>query len=225
MDLNIRKNLKLIHGSFDEEIVEQTLSCKYISENDVVLEIGGNMGRNAIVISSILNNQNNLVTMEPNNEFHIKLTENRDFNSKKFNIENSALSINPLYFHGSHTIYQDKIEETYPLSGKHLINNNNNLQSCNITDFSKLENKYNLSFNVLVIDCEGAFYFILKDMPYILDKIKLIIIENDFENIEHYYYIKKEFENNKFLCVESIELKNCPWDAPCKNNFYEVWKK
>ena len=219
----IQKNLKLVHGSFDEEFVEQTLSCKYINKNDIVLEIGGNMGRNAIIISSILEYQNNLVTMEPNNNFYIKLLENRDFNNKNFNVENSALSLIPLYFHGSLTVYKDKIQETYPLSKNHIINNN--LKSCNIIDFLTLEKKYNLSFNVLVIDCEGAFYFILKNMPYILNKIRLIIIENDFENIEHYYYIKEQFEKNNFSCIESIKLKNCPWDAPCKNNFYEVWKR
>ena len=40
----------------------------------------------------------------------------------------------------------------------------------------QLEKMVNQKFDVLVIDCEGAFYNILNDIPEILDNIKLIII-------------------------------------------------
>ena len=72
---DIHKNISLIYGCMSEEYTEQRLSCKYINENDIVLEIGGNMGRNALVISNILNNDKNLVTLEPNKEFADKLLE------------------------------------------------------------------------------------------------------------------------------------------------------
>ena len=64
-------------------------------------------------------------------------------------------------------------------------------------------------------------------MDYILNNIKLIIMENDYENYEHYVYIKNILLEKKFICCESIQLygypNNCPWNAPCKENFYEVW--
>ena len=54
----IHSKISLLYGSINEELVEQKLSCKYIKSNNVVLEIGGNMGRNALVISNILEKRN-----------------------------------------------------------------------------------------------------------------------------------------------------------------------
>lgn len=225
---NIIKNLTIIYGSFSEELIEQTLSCKYLNENDIVLEIGGNMGRNALVISSILNNDKHLVTMEPNNNFNTKLIENKNINNKNFYIENSALSLIPIYFNGSLTFDKSNLDDKFPLSKDHL-NKSNNSCLCDTLTYKELELKYNLQFNVLVIDCEGSFYYILKDMDYMLNNIKLIIMENDYENINHYIFIKNKLIDNNFTCIESIPLcgypNNCPWNAPCKENFYEVWKK
>ena len=69
-----------------------------------------------------------------------------------------------------------------------------------------------------------GFYYILKDMSEILTNIQLLIMENDYENSMHYEYIKKILIAKHFKCIESIPLQGCPWDAPCKDNFYEVWK-
>ncbi len=43
--------------------------------------------------------------------------------------------------------------------------------------------KYNMNFNVLVVDCEGALYYMLKDEPEFLNGFETIIIENDFTDI------------------------------------------
>ncbi len=220
--LTIKDNLILKYGSFDQEQQEQLLSCKYIKSSDKVLEIGGNLGRNALIISQIIDN-NNFVTMEPNIDFYNKLKENRDINNKSFYIENSALSLNSIYYFESLTYYKSDINVAFPLSYSHLNNNINNIKESNIIDFNQLKLKYNINFNVLCIDCEGAFYYILRDMPYILDNITLIIMENDYENIEHYNYIKTKLEESSFKIIESISYPDIPWEAPCKNNFYEVW--
>jgi hypothetical protein len=37
-----------------------------------------------------------------------------------------------------------------------------------------------MCFDTLVLDCEGAFYYILQDTPEILEGIKLLIMENDY---------------------------------------------
>lgn len=42
-----------------------------------------------------------------------------------------------------------------------------------------------MDFDALAVDCEGAFYYILLDMPEILEHVKLIIIENDYHDAEH----------------------------------------
>ena len=214
--------IKLLHGSMNEEKVEQDLSKKYIKSNSIVLEIGGNMGRNALVISTILTNDNNLVTMEPNKEFYEKLITNRNYNNKNFHVENSCLSKSKTFILNSRSFQEGKVHDIYPQNYKNL--KLDNAFETNCIDYDSLCNKYNKIFDTLCIDCEGAFYYILNDFPNILDNIKLIIMENDYENINHYNHIKEFFINKHFILVESIPLKNCPWNAPCKDFFYQVWK-
>jgi len=79
----------------------------------------------------------------------------------------------------------------------------------------------------LVLDCEGAFYYILMDMPEILNNINLIIMENDYHDINHKKYVDSILIQNNFY-VEYSE-NGC---ALAKQifpqtfeNFYEVWKK
>jgi len=51
--------------------------------------------------------------------------------------------------------------------------------------YDDLKLKYKINFDTLVLDCEGAFYYILMDMPEILENIKLIIMENNYHNFSH----------------------------------------
>ena len=219
----IHSKISLLYGSMDQELVEQHLSCKYIKPNNVVLEIGGNIGRNALVISNILEKETNLVTLEPNKEYYNKLVKNRDHNNKSFNVDNCCLSINPVFILDSRSFLEDKLDDIFPISFIELDASKAN--SANIINYNELCIKYNLNFDTLCVDCEGAFYYIIKDMPYIIDNIKLIIIENDYENIEHYNYVENILKTGGFECVETIKLNNPPWDAPCKDFFYQVWSK
>ena len=90
----------------------------------------------------------------------------------------------------------------------------------NIT-YNELVNKYQISFDTLILDCEGAFYYILCDMPEILTCINLIIMENDYTNLEHKQYINDILVKNNFY-VDYVERGG--W-GPCFHNFYEVWKR
>ena len=49
-----------------------------------------------------------------------------------------------------------------------------------------------MNFNVLVVDCEGALYYILKDEPEFLNGFETIIIENDFLIITHKEFVNEE---------------------------------
>ena len=90
----------------------------------------------------------------------------------------------------------------------------------NIT-LEELKSKYNIEFDTLILDCEGAFYYILMDMPEILNNINLIIMENDYHNISHKEYIDHVLKNNNFY-ADYIQAGG--W-GPCYNNFYEAWKR
>ena len=91
----------------------------------------------------------------------------------------------------------------------------------NIINFEQLKEKYNIEFDTLVLDCEGSFYYILLDMPEVLDNIKLIIMENDYSDESHKKYIDNVLREKGFI-IDYIEGGGWGHFA---NNFYEVWKK
>jgi FkbM family methyltransferase len=203
---NIQSKLTINYGNFSEELPEQKMAVRYLTGNEKVLEIGGNIGRNSLIIASILQD-NNFVTLESDVNIAKQLTENRDLNNFKFHIENSALSNRKL-------IQRDW--ETIP--SVILLDGYNWVDTITLIN---LKNKYNIVFDTLILDCEGAFYYILMDMPEILDNINLIIMENDYFDISHKNYIDEILIKNNFIINYS---EGGGW-GPCYNNFFEVWKR
>ena len=204
---NIHSKLKINYGSLNEEVPEQKMVVRYLTGNEKVLEIGGNIGRNSLVIASILDNNKNFVTLESDANIAKQLTENRDLNNFNFHVEFSALSNRKLIQIGWDTIPSDILLPNY--------------NWINTITFEELKNKYNIEFDTLVLDCEGAFYYILMDMPEILNNINLIIMENDYHDIQQKYYIDEVLKKNNFY-IDYVEAGG--WGS-CYNNFYEVWKK
>jgi hypothetical protein len=204
---NIHSTLKITHGALNEELPEQKMTVRYLTGREKVLEIGGNIGRNSLVIASILNNKTNLVTLESDVNIAKQLTENRDLNNFNFHIESSALSNRKLIQKHWDTMPSDTLIEGY--------------NWVNTITLENLKKKYNIEFDTLVLDCEGAFYYILMDIPEILNNINLIIMENDYKDINHKVYIDNVLKNNNFY-VDYVESGG--WD-PCYNNFFEVWKR
>lgn len=88
----LHNKLKLKYGDFMEEYQEQEMSISYIKPDNVVLELGGNIGRNSCIIASLLNNSNNLVVFESDPDNAKKLKENCDLNNLNFIIEDCAIS-------------------------------------------------------------------------------------------------------------------------------------
>lgn len=204
---NIHSKLNIKYGTLNEEVPEQKMVLRYLTGNEKVLEIGGNIGRNSLVIANILQNNANLVTLECDINIAKQLKENRDLNNFTFNIENSALSNKRLIQKGWDTMPSDTLKEGWSW--------------VKTITFSEIKNKYNIEFDTLVLDCEGAFYYILQDMPEILNGIKLIIMENDYWDINKKQYIDRILIKNNFY-VDYVESGG--W-GPCYNNFFEVWKK
>lgn len=203
----IQSKLKIKYGNFNEELPEQKMVASYLTGNEKVLEIGGNIGRNTLIIAFILgNNSNNLVTLECDTNIAKQLTENRELNNLNFHIENSALSNRKLIQKNWDTMPSEIL-----LDGFKWVNT---------ISLEKLKTKYNICFDTLVLDCEGAFYYILMDMPEILNNINLIIMENDYHNIVHKEYIDEILVKNNF---KRVYVEGGGW-GPCYNNFFEVWK-
>jgi len=91
---SIHNKLDIKYGSFNGEIPEQIMAVKYIKGHEKVLEIGGNIGRNSLLISYILREAQNtqMVVLESDEDISKQLKENRDMNNMAFHIENFALS-------------------------------------------------------------------------------------------------------------------------------------
>ena len=202
----IQSKLKLNYGSFNDELPEQKMVVRYLTGNEKVLEIGGNIGRNTLVIASILQS-NNFVTLESDVNIARQLRENRDLNNFNFHIENSALSNRKLIQRGWDTIPSETLQEGYTWVNTITLDN--------------LKTKYKIEFDTLVLDCEGAFYYILMDMPELLNNVNLIIMENDYWDISKKNYIDEILVKNNFF-TDYVESGG--W-GPCYNNFFEVWKK
>ena len=210
----IQNQLRIEYGSFEEEYHEQIMNCKFITGTENILEIGGNIGRNSLVLSYILNkhNNNNLVTLESNPQFAKQLEHNREINRLNFHIENVALSKRKLIQgeNDCRTFVSNIIPKGYI--------------SVNTISWENLCKKYPFTFDTIVLDCEGAFYYILKDMPEILANIKMILMENDYFERTHKDYIDRIMEQNGFTVAYSKAGDENTFIA-CRDAFYQVWIK
>lgn len=203
----LHSKLKLDFGSLKDEYPEQLMAFKYLKGPEKVLEIGGNIGRNTLIIASMLDNQKNLVSLESDTDISKQLEHNKKLNNMNFFIENAALSKKKLIQKGWDTIPSDVILDGY--------------KSVNTITYDELLKKYNIDFDTLVLDCEGAFYYILQDMPEVLNNINLIIMENDYHDISQKNYIDDILKTTGFSVIHS---ESGGW-GPCSNNFFEVWQK
>lgn len=221
----IQNNLLKIDSniSFDDELIEQELCFKYIKPTSKILEIGANVGRVSLILSTILNDSKNLVSLECCLDTFMNLVLNKNINNYEFNCEKSVLSIQDLYIN---------VLENSIFSRPLIYNEYYNVvqkdkwlyKKLKKISYSEIEKKYNIKFDTLVIDCEGSFYYILQDFPNMLKNINLIIIENDFESIEQYNYVKDKFILAGFKNVETIKLE-LDKVIDTKDFFYQVWKK
>ena len=206
----IHESVTLLHGSMHDEFPEQLMAAKYLTGNERVLEIGGNIGRNSLVIAMIQEKKGNsdLVVLECDPKNASMLTQNRDVNNLHFHIEASALSLHRL-------VQSGWVTDPFPDNGI-LPPGFAEVPTIALQD---LRDKYNIPFDTLVLDCEGAFYPILRDMPDVLEGIRLIIVENDYTEMRCKTYVDGILKEKGFR-VDYVESGG--W-GPCEPCFYEVW--
>lgn len=215
--LNIHEALFFSHkNDLNKEIPEQLMAVKHISPQDIVLELGGSIGRNSCVINSILDIKTNHVVIEPSLKELPLLQQNKESNNFGFHIESSAISNFPLYSLNWST-YKTPVPNSVEV---------------NVIKYNDLINKYNLKFNTLIIDNEGNFVDMLKDFPNILDDIRLLIIEHDFNTEDDLCYFKKTMTERGFKMSDYF-LKNerhgpgINWSDGLNTDpiFVSVWKR
>lgn len=223
--MNLEKRLFELHNTLNftnkndlkQEIPEQLMVLKHVKPTDVVLEFGGSIGRNSCIISKILNDSNNLVTIEPNSNERLSLELNRQLNNFHFKIEPNVLSNIPLYSMDWYTYKNNNVP------GSTIVNN---------ISWETLLNKYNLNFNVFIIDNEGNFVDNLKIFPTMLEKINLLSIEHDFNSEYDLNYFVNTMNKNGFRMIDKYMKKDkygpgINWADGVKTDpiFVSVWNK
>jgi FkbM family methyltransferase len=208
----MQSKIKLLCGSFQDEMPEQKMAIRYLTGNEKVLEIGSNIGRNSMIISNLLTNSANLVTLETDPNIVPILREHKRINNLNFHIEHAALSLRKLVQRGWDTYPCDTVPDGFT--------------PVNIISYAELHAKYNIDFDTLVVDCEGALYYILLDMPEILEHVKLIIMENDYHNELHKKYVDEVLRAHNFNVVYAEPLSGHEGEFPhTRDEFFQVWKR
>lgn len=218
----IHEQLHFIGGRLTDELPEQTMVVRFLDPNAKVLEIGSNIGRNTLMIASILSDSANLVTMECDPAAVEILRCNRAANDFAFRIEPSALSCRPLIQRGWETMPANvpgNMPSTDVRPGWKRVST--------IT-FGELVAKYGIAFDTLVADCEGALFYILQDDPAMLKGISTVILEADYPNVEHKRSVEAVFARHGLSRIHSQPLIT-DWKHPFPDevaaSFFEVWSR
>jgi hypothetical protein len=159
---------------------EQEMIAKFLPNECCVLEMGGESGTTSLIINKILRDPTKHVLVEPSVNSIPKLKKTEEIYNTKFQIAHGFVGRN-----------RNEHEKLWP-----------ECKYRQMFDLPELENMVRQKFDVLVIDCEGAFYNILNDIPEILDNIKLIIIEMDGPD-EKVPFVRAKLIENKFELVHS----------------------
>ena len=169
-----------IHNRAGIERPEQELIAKFLPNDCCVLEMGGESGTTSLIINKILKDPTKHVLVEPARNSIPKLEYVKRLYNASFNIAHG--------FVGRNRAEHEKLWDE--------------CKTCKMFDITDLENMVNQKFDVFVIDCEGAFYNILHDIPEILDSVKLIIIEMDGPD-DKVPYLRNKFLEKNFVLVHS----------------------
>jgi len=162
---------------------EQYFLNKYLDKNDVVLQLGGNVGTSCIFVDKIVEQKDKQICVEPNLNIIKLLEENKRKNNGKFQIIDGVIT-NKTNIYLDSKGYDD-IE--FKTTDKRT---DNQLKTYRLDSLG--------NFNVIFADCEGCFVNFIKEYPEVLEKIDKIIYEKD--NIEDYSYdeIENLFKKNNF---------------------------
>ena len=165
-----------------------------IKDNDIILDVGAHIGCFTLYASKKIN-KGKIFAFEPTSESFNVLKQNVELNQlKNIHIQNAGV----LKESGTSVIYVDKNNEI----GNSLFLKNKNMveEKIDIISIEDILKKYDLnSVDLLKLDCEGAEYDIILNLPEnILNKFHKIAME--VHSIENFtiHDIEKYLEKNNF---------------------------
>ena len=210
-----------------DEVPEQIIALEYIHPEDKVVEFGGSVGRNSCVINRLLCNKSNHVVVEPSPYELANLRKNRDSNGLGFQIANYAVSKIPLFAKNWFSeiplvsrkwhLYSYEVEDSVPVK---------------TVTWKEFQSTYQIAFNTVVADCEGAFVGMIEDFPEMLHGVSKIILEHDFLSRDQISAFYAKMVETNFTCVckylkTSAFAPGMDWPDGIKEDpvFVSVWRR
>lgn len=211
---SVFNNINLLFGNFqDNDSLKWTNKYQfylgYINDEDSILQIGSNYGRDSIILNKLTNCKCHII-MEYHNDVIPLLEIYRDMYDLSYDIENGILSSKP-------TVRKDILLVRSNIS---CTIDESNYVKC--VQFDELEKKHKTVFNVLIFNCVGYFYYILRDFDHLLDNVHTIILDNDILIIEHKKWVKNYLEGKQFKMVNSLDRNLSEFSG---KEFYQVWTR
>lgn len=171
---------------------EKTLIEKYLSDDDIVLELGGCIGVVSNIINKKIRNKNNHLVLEIDRHKYKYLEFNKDLNKSGYTIVNGVLSNKKdLYYLSSNNF----------LGGK-LVNVITDVPIKSFT-LQELKDNHKLKYNTLVMDIEGGEVEVFKEND--LSSFNKLIFEIHFKRNDcRYIEIEKKLNFNNFVKIEEL---------------------
>ena len=182
----IDEHKKLVNINYYEK-EEQDLAKKYIQPSDTVLELGARYGSVSCTINSILSCKTNQVSVEPDERVWEPLERNKMANNCEFNIVKGFVSSKKL-----------TLTELNSFDGYGTTSVEDNSSTIPSFTLDEIQEKYKITFNVLVADCEGFLETFFDENPDFYKSLRLIIFEADCPDKCDYNKIRLLLKNNNF---------------------------
>lgn len=184
------------------EVTEQKLVKQYIQSEDVVLELGARYGTVSCAINKKLSDKKNQVSVEPDERVWRALETNMENNNCDFHIVKGFIS--------REKISLTNIDEYIDGYAATFVKNPQSKSEHYTLD--KIKEKYNLTFNVLVADCEGFLGQFLYENPELYDEVRMMIFEADYPEKCDYDKIRNTLLEKGFECKlyghQNVFIKN-----------------
>lgn len=212
----LMERLHILFGPKWEEGPESRMALRFVSPDSTgVLELGGNVGRNACVLAQILHDDSRLVSLESDPDIASQLAVNRELNQFNFNIEPAALSRRRLMQYSWATRFVDETVDQLPDGWKEI----------DTITWTALKDKYrHLHFDTLIADCEGALFHIVQEEPDFLAQFNTVCLENDYPDARSKQYVDDVLADLGFSKIYSESLMEADF-MPCRAEFFEAWSR
>lgn len=200
---------KTFRGRYFWKTYEE-IEVRYITElfdpDNTVLELGGCIGVITCLANSLQADKRKYVVAEANPYLIPYLMINKNRNNLQFQIENKVITkeirthlfIHPL------------------IVGSSQVRETNQSISVPTTTVQKLEKKYKLKFDTLIMDIEGAEKKFIEEFQADLKYFKTLFIE--FHPFQH-MLTEKEIKNSE------ATLRKLGFKRIIKDEIYQIWKR